>query len=82
MDAKQSMEYLPNLPEHPMRPSKAGAYGLLARTYLSMRQYDSAYKYADLSLQLKNTLLDYNSASVNPNSDVPFQPFNEEINFV
>lgn len=81
LDAKQSIDYLPDLPKHPMRPSKAAAYGLLARTYLSMRQYDSAFRYSDLCLQLKNTLLDYSGADVNINSDVPFQPFNKEIIF-
>ncbi|MEO6683976.1 MAG: RagB/SusD family nutrient uptake outer membrane protein, partial [Ginsengibacter sp.] len=80
-DAKGSIQYLPDLPDHSMRPSKAAAYGLLARTYLSMRQYDSAFRYADLCLQIKNTLLDYNAGSVNAGSIVPFQPFNEEIIF-
>lgn len=41
-DTKQSILYLPDTSNHPLRPSKAAAYGLLARTYLSMRIYDSA----------------------------------------
>lgn len=80
-DLKQSAKYLPDHPIHPMRPSKAASYGALARTYLSMRQYDSAYKYADLSLQLKNDLLDYNSPDINETLNIPFQPFNNEIIF-
>jgi tetratricopeptide (TPR) repeat protein len=80
-DAKESIEYLPDLPEHPYRPSKAASYGLLARTYLSMRLYDSALKYSSLCLKLDNTLLDYNDASVKRSANVPFQPFNPEIIF-
>jgi len=57
-DAKQGAAFLENSPVHVMRPSKAAAYGLLARAYLSMRRYDSAYRYADLCLQLKSSLMD------------------------
>jgi hypothetical protein len=46
---------------------------MIARTYLSMRQYDSAGKYANLCLQLKNSLLDYNnSPPLDPNISFPF----------
>jgi tetratricopeptide (TPR) repeat protein len=80
-DATQAVRYLPNSPQHVMRPSKAAAYGLLARTYLSMRKYDLAYKYADSALQIKNDLLDYNSNQVDGTSQTPFQLFNKEIIF-
>ncbi|KAA9040828.1 RagB/SusD family nutrient uptake outer membrane protein [Ginsengibacter hankyongi] len=80
-DTKESVMYLPELPVHSYRPSKAAAYGLLARTYLSMRQYDSAFKYADLCLALQNSLLNYNDGSINATSFVPFQRFNKEIIF-
>lgn len=69
-DAKASVAYLPDLPIHSLRPSKAAAYGLLARVYLSMRKYDSAYKYSNLSLGLKNTLLNY--STLDPNNASPF----------
>lgn len=78
-DAKNSLNYLPDLPSHVYRPSKAAAYGLLSRAYLSMREYDSAMKYADLALSIKNKLLDYNNIS--PSASFPFAPFNEEIIF-
>lgn len=83
-DAKEAVSYLPDNPLHPMRPSKAAAYGLLARTYLSMRQYDSAWRYADLCLQIKNELIDYNGdPDINGSiSDgVPFKVFNKEVVF-
>lgn len=81
-DAKEAALLLPDNPQNIMRPSKTAAYGLLARTYLSMRIYDSARKYADKALQLKAHLLDYNNtAEVNQNSNVPFKPYNTEIIF-
>jgi tetratricopeptide (TPR) repeat protein len=81
-DAKQAVLYLPDNSQNVMRPSKAAAYGLLARAYLSMREYDSAGKYAGEALQLKNNLLDYNNAAeVNINASVPFKPYNTEIIF-
>ncbi len=80
-DLNQANQYLPDNPLHVMRPSKAASYALLGRTYLSMREYDSALKYAGLSLQIKNDLLDYNSDDVDSAAYNPFQPFNEEIIF-
>jgi starch-binding outer membrane protein, SusD/RagB family len=80
-DVKESVDYLSDLPIHPYRPSKAAAYGLLARTYLSMRQYDSALKYSGLCLNIDSTLLDYNDPGINRTANVPFQPFNPEIIF-
>src|SRR5690242_11403836 len=53
-DLKGSVPLLPDYPVHVMRPSKQAAYALLARTYLSMRKYDSCQKYADLCLQLNS----------------------------
>lgn len=80
-DLKDATQFLSDNPIHPMRPSKGASYAALARTYLTMRNYDSAYKYANLALQIKDDLLDYNEADVDPNSEIPFQPFNKEIYF-
>lgn len=78
-DAKLAAVYLPDQPQHVMRPSKSAAFALLARTYLSINEYDSAYKYAGICLSIKNDLLDYNTISVN--SSVPFTPFGKEVIF-
>ncbi|MBS1533382.1 MAG: RagB/SusD family nutrient uptake outer membrane protein [Bacteroidetes bacterium] len=59
-DLKKSINLLPVNPLNKFRPSKPAAYGLLARTYLSMRKYDLAKLYADSCLQLNSTLLDFN----------------------
>ncbi|HET7117097.1 MAG TPA: RagB/SusD family nutrient uptake outer membrane protein [Hanamia sp.] len=80
-DLNEAAGLLPDKPVHPMRPSKAATYGALARTYLSMRMYDSAYKYADETLKIQSDLLDFNGSDVDPTSYVPFQPFNKEVIF-
>jgi hypothetical protein len=71
-DLKQASSLLPNTPIHVLRASKSAAYGMLARVYLSMRQYDSCKKYSDLCLQLKNDLMDYNT--LNASASFPFAP--------
>jgi hypothetical protein len=80
-DAKEATNYLADNPEHVMRPSKAAAFGLLARAYLSMNNYDSAYKYSDMCLAIKNTLMNYNTDISNINANVPFPVYNKEILF-
>jgi starch-binding outer membrane protein, SusD/RagB family len=82
--AKESIPLLPDYPVHVMRPSKMAAYGLLARAYLSMRIYDSAFVYAGNCLQLKSDLINYNSdndISGSITANVPFRRFNKETIF-
>jgi len=81
-DLKNALQLLTDVPKAVTRPSKPAASGLLARVYLSMREYDSCYKYADIALSYKNTLLNYNnSPEVKPSASFPFQPFNTEVIF-
>lgn len=70
-DVKQSLDFLPETSLGVLRPSKAAAFGLLARTYLAMRSYDSAWKYANAALQINATLLDYNTLDVSGSSPFP-----------
>ena len=83
-DTKASISLLPPLPQHLLRPSKAAAYGLLARCYLSMRQYNNALLYADSCLQITDNLINYNSDEdidvSNPINPV-FKRFNKETIF-
>lgn len=66
-DLKNASELIPKgIQVTPYRPSKAAAYGLLARTYLSMREYKNAELYADSCLQLRNALLDFNTVTPGP----------------
>ena len=81
-DAKEAAHLLPDNPDHVIRPSKAAAYGLLARAYLSMHLYDSALLYSNLCLQIKSSIISYNNgAEVNIGSNVPFRQFNPETIF-
>lgn len=84
-DAKECIHYLPNTGLNCERPSKMTAYGLLARTYLSLREYDSAYKYSELCLQFNSQLINLNGDPdiVAPftSIDAPFRKFNKETIF-
>ncbi|RXK59197.1 RagB/SusD family nutrient uptake outer membrane protein [Lacibacter luteus] len=81
-DLKNALGLLDIVPKAVTRPSKPAAAGLLARVYLSMREYDSCYKYADIAITYKNTLLNYNnSPEIKPTASFPFQPFNAEVIF-
>ena len=61
------------------RPSKPAAYAVMARVYLAMQEYSLAGKYADSSLQLYSSLLNYNT--LDPNAAMPFTRFNAEVLF-
>ncbi|MFT3824404.1 MAG: RagB/SusD family nutrient uptake outer membrane protein [Chitinophagaceae bacterium] len=81
-DLKDAALLLPTIPSHVIRPSKLAAYGALARTYLSIRKYDSAYKYADLALKIKSALLDYSDTNKYlSSSTLPFTRYNDEVIF-
>lgn len=77
-DLKIALEILPEKSPFPTRPTKAAALGLLARTYLCMRDYENAGKYADLFLNLQPELIDYNDIT---NFSLPFKRFNIETVF-
>ncbi len=76
-DLKEAAPLLPAHPAHVMRPSRAAAFGLLARTYLMMSAFDSAEVYAEKCLSINSGLLDYNSLDTNSSSPVP--RFNVEV---
>jgi len=59
------------------RPSKIAVYALLARIYLDMRNYVQAEAYADKSLNLYSTLIDYNTIS--KTSATPFTITHDEL---
>lgn len=75
-DLKMAVELLPNTVVAKSRPGKAAAIGALARTYLSMRDYENAGKYADACLKENASLMDYNQVDVN--AMTPFERFNIE----
>ncbi|RYY56062.1 MAG: RagB/SusD family nutrient uptake outer membrane protein [Chitinophagaceae bacterium] len=77
-DVREAVRLLPDVSSHPVQPSKAAASALLARVFLSMRMYDSALVYADISIQLKSDLFDLNNV-VNPNATFTVSRFNPEV---
>jgi len=78
-DFKESVQLLPVTSSIKSKPSKAAAYGAIARTYLAMEDYVNAGAYADSCLSLYNTLMDYNS--LDSNSQNPILRFNPEVIF-
>lgn len=58
---QEAVRLLPVQTDKPTRPSKAAAFGLLARTLLSMRDYTEAGKYSDSALQYQRSLIDFNT---------------------
>jgi hypothetical protein len=79
-DLKLATRLLPVESGHTLTPSRPAAYGQLSRVYLSMRDYKNASLYADSSLQLRNSLMDYNNdPNIAPNATYPFTRFNPEV---
>lgn len=58
------------------RPTKASAYALLARVYLSMRNYEAALLNANHCLEIYDSLINYESISTTTN--IPFSKENGE----
>lgn len=80
-DLNLALPLLPSTPLYDRRPSKGSVYGLLARIYMNLGNYQSALNYADSCLALNNRLLDFNTIpSGNP---FPFAggKFNNEVIF-
>ncbi len=75
-DLTTAMPLLPVTPLFRTRPGKPAAYALLARTYLAMGNYADAGRYANSSLQLYHTLLNYNA--IDSNAVYPFEQLNAE----
>lgn len=78
-DLRMAIPLLPVKPLHVARASKPAAYGLMARTYLAMRDYKNAGLYADSCLQLYSTLIDYNTLTTS--ATYPIAKFNAEVIF-
>ena len=76
-DLKEAIPLLPQSQPRKYRPGRAAAYGLLARTFLYMQEYEQAKRYADSCLLLYNTLIDYNT--INATASIPFIQFNNEV---
>lgn len=78
-DLKQAAELLPDVPMVKSRPSRPAAYGLLAKTYLLMGEYEQAYDYADQCLRINNNLVNLKTLS-NLSQNYPLTEINVENN--
>ncbi|WP_300601957.1 RagB/SusD family nutrient uptake outer membrane protein [Niabella sp.] len=76
-DLKRAAQLLPVTSTIRSRPSKAAAYGLLAKVYLTMNDFERAGVYADSCLSIHDVLIDYNN--INSSATTPFQTFNDEV---
>lgn len=78
VDLKDAIDLLrADVPRLKLLVSRPAAMGLLARCYLSMADYESAYEYANACLQLYDKLIDYNSLDVTLRFPIPLN--NEEV---
>lgn len=62
-DLLKAKDQLPDVAKNVYRNNKTAALAMLARVYQSMDNYPEAKKYANMALQLKSTLFDYNLMS-------------------
>ena len=75
-DLIESLPLLPLVAVSPTRPSKPAAFAMLARVYLSMRNYTQAKLYCDSTLAVFPALIDYND--LNAGAAFPFPMLNAE----
>jgi len=76
-DLKEAIQLLPSYGETMNRPDKANTSALLARVFLSIRDYQNALIYSNQYLETNEKLIDYNN--LDPNASSPIPPYNEEI---
>lgn len=76
-DIKVAIRSLDEELSNKYQPNKAAGYGLLARIYLAIGNYREAGLYADSSLRLQSSLMDYNN--INTSQNIPFIARNEEV---
>lgn len=82
-DTEQAIALLPSIAVVPTQPSKQAGHALLARLYLSMRNYELALQHSQEVLAIKSDLMDYNNPTdgVSPTQTYPFQKYNKETIF-
>ena len=78
-DLQAASRLLPANQVSRMRMSRDAAYGLLARTYLYMGDYENALLYAQKALNITSMLMDFSSLDLSSNYPIP--NLNQEILF-
>ncbi len=74
-DLGRAIPLLPTVVASPSLPTKAAAYGLLARAYLIMGEYEKALLNAQEALKFPYQVIDFND--LNPNSAFPIPATNQ-----
>jgi tetratricopeptide (TPR) repeat protein len=77
-DLNEALPALPNLPDYNTRPSKAGVYAVLARTYLGMRDFTKARANAEQALALQSAILDLRNYATSTTS-FPYRVADPEV---
>ncbi|WPR77500.1 RagB/SusD family nutrient uptake outer membrane protein [Algoriphagus sp. NG3] len=83
-DLIEAAEVLPESNLDLLRPSKAACYGLLARIYLQLKEYEKVLENVEKSLEIRSDLLDFNTVPelLNiplPRNTYPIPRFNTEV---
>ncbi|WP_437921836.1 RagB/SusD family nutrient uptake outer membrane protein [Sphingobacterium sp. LRF_L2] len=78
-DLETAISSLPSTQSYTTLPTKASAYGLLARTCLYMNRYTEAAAAADQALALKSDLIDLTTLTELTSTNYPQRVFNSEI---
>ncbi|UIR57334.1 RagB/SusD family nutrient uptake outer membrane protein [Sphingobacterium sp. SRCM116780] len=81
-DLKNAVQLFDNSTYHIERPTKYSAFGLLAKIYLYLQDYETAFKYAQLTMEGNYKLIDFNT--LDRNKSFPFPSYgvgNTEIVF-
>lgn len=78
-DLTSAVPDLPVTQSYNTLPSKASAYGELARCYLYMNDYNNAARFADLALSLRNTLNDLGTITTVNTTTYPRRIIDPEI---
>jgi hypothetical protein len=60
-DLNAALPDLPSLPDYNTNASKAAAFAILSRTYLNMRKFTEAERFADSTLSLQYALINLNT---------------------
>ena len=78
-DLEEAAILLPVKTTFKTEPSRPAAFAMLARTFLTMREYGKALEFAEKAMQLYPTLLDYKS--LDAAEPYPLHKYNEEVIF-
>lgn len=70
-DLVTASELLPPSAQYKTRPSKWACFSLLARVYLTVQDYQNALGFAEKSMSINNSLIDYNSLDANSSNPFP-----------